>query len=201
MRLILIRHGQTDYNVARLIQGSGVDAPLNNLGHTQAKKVGQRFADISIDYIYSSDQTRAAQTMQYIADHHQNIAPILHPLLRERSAGVFEGKHYRYYDFFRKIARSAWHNFRPWGGESMEQLQKRVVVWYEEIKGKHAGETIVVVTHGAVINALSLHIMEKELTSENAKSVAAKNTAVFEFHHTDSGIEVVRINCVQHLAD
>ena len=201
MRLILIRHGQTDYNVARLIQGSGVDAHLNDVGHAQARKVGQRFISASIDHIYSSDQKRAEQTMQYIAQHHQNIKPILHPSLRERSAGVFEGKHYRYYDFFRKIARSAWHNFRPWGAESMEQLQKRVVLWYEEIKRKHAGETIVVVTHGAVINALSLHIMKKELTSENAKSVAAKNTAVFEFNHTDTGIDIIRINCVQHLSD
>lgn len=201
MRLILIRHGQTDYNVSRLIQGAGVDAHLNMLGHDQAQKVGERFAGITIDHIYSSDQTRAAQTMQYIAKHHQHIIPVFEPLLRERSAGVFEGKHYRYYDFVRKIVRGGWKNFRPWGGESMEQLQKRVVAWYHSIKEKHVGETIVVVTHGAVINALSLYIMEKELTKENAKMVAAKNTAVFEFHHADTGIEVVRINCVQHLGD
>lgn len=199
MRLLLIRHGQTDYNVARLIQGAGVDAPLNDHGHEQAKKVGKRIADISIDYIYSSDQLRAAQTMQYIAEHHPHIEPSFNPLLRERSAGIFEGKHYKYYDFFRKIAVSAWQHFKPWGGESMTQLQKRVVNWYEEVKQKHHGETVVVVTHGAVINALSLHIMEKELNKENARDVAAKNTAVFEFRHTDNGVEVVRINCTQHL--
>lgn len=201
MRLLLIRHGQTDYNVARLIQGAGVDAPLNELGHTQAQKVGRHIADISVDHIYSSDQQRAAQTMRHIAEHHAHIEPILNPILRERAAGIFEGKHYRYYDFFRKIAVSAWEHFKPWGGESMTQLQKRVVAWYEEVKEKHQGETVVVVTHGAVINALALYIMEKELNKENARAVAAKNTAVFEFHHTENGIEVVRINCVRHLED
>ena len=51
----------------------------------------------------------------------------------------------------------------------MTQLQKRVVTWYEEVKQKHQGETVVVVTHGAVINALSLHIMKKELTIQKVQ--------------------------------
>ena len=199
MRLLLIRHGQTDYNVARLIQGAGIDAPLNDVGHSQAKKIGERISGVGVDYIYSSDQLRAEQTMRHIAQHHNHITPQLDPLLRERAAGIFEGKHYRYYDFFRKIAMSAWQHFTPWRGESMTQVQKRVIAWYEAMKQKHHGKTVVVVTHGAVINALSLHIMEKELNKKNAREVAAKNTAVFEFHHTNNGVEVVRINCTQHL--
>ena len=91
-RLCLIRHGETDWNVARRIQGH-TDIPLNHTGLEQARLLAQSLADEQFDAIYSSDLGRARQTAEAVAHRlHQTVR--LDPLLRERHYGEFQALTY-----------------------------------------------------------------------------------------------------------
>lgn len=199
MRLILVRHGQTDYNVAGIIQGRRVNSVLNATGTEQAEKVGKRLADYRFDVVYASDQTRAVQTAEAIIAHHPYAQIIKDPALREKDGGIFDGKKGYWFHAFRKIMRKTWEACKPWGGESMLELQKRSVDHIEMLAQKHQGQTVLVVSHGAVINAATLHLQGIPFTHEAYRANSPKNTSVFEFEWNDGDIIAHRVNCVAHL--
>ena len=93
MEILLIRHGETDWNRARRMQGH-IDIPLNNEGLRQAKALGAALASEKLDAIYTSDLQRAKLTAQAVADIYQ-MPLIIDEQLRERCYGVFEGLKYR----------------------------------------------------------------------------------------------------------
>ena len=93
MEILLIRHGETDWNRARRMQGH-IDIPLNNEGLRQAKALGAALASEKLDAVYTSDLQRAKLTAQAVADVHQ-MPLIIDEQLRERCYGVFEGLMYK----------------------------------------------------------------------------------------------------------
>ncbi len=89
MEILLVRHGETDWNRARRMQGH-IDIPLNTEGLRQARALGAALASEKLDAIYSSDLQRARVTAQAVADVHQ-MTVVIDEQLRERCYGVFEG--------------------------------------------------------------------------------------------------------------
>lgn len=150
----LIRHGETDWNVERRLQGHR-DVPLNPLGLRQAEKVARRLAKERLDAVYSSDLQRARITAQHIARYHR-LEVAVHPGLRERNYGPFEGKRWDEIASFREGFRS--HLLMGDGIESWQDMQRRVVRTLEEIVSRHLGQRLAVVTHGGTINAILAHI-------------------------------------------
>ena len=92
LRLILVRHGETDWNVEHRFQGQS-DQPLNAKGHEQAKAVATRLQDSVIDLVISSPLQRALETANAIAAH-LNLTVQCDDRLKERHFGVLEGEHY-----------------------------------------------------------------------------------------------------------
>ncbi len=157
-RLILIRHGETDWNVEGRYQGQA-DPPLNPKGIEQARRLAQILKDKGIDVIYSSPLKRAWQTAQIIA---QVIdAPVYpEPRLMEINQGEWEGLHVteiqaRYPEIFQQWEKDPWHTHIP-GGETLTQVQKRVYAAVDEILSKHPGQTIALVTHRTPIALLKV---------------------------------------------
>ena len=158
--LILIRHGETDWNRELRFQGQ-VDVPLNATGHEQARRLAQRLvADkVAVDHLVCSDLVRTRQTAQPALTA---LLPQL-PLetltdvrLREQHFGVVDGMRVDDIKAQHAAAWAQWLRFdadggMP-GGETARQFHARVMDALRSVAHQHAGKTIVVVTHGGVLD-------------------------------------------------
>ena len=154
--ILLIRHGETLWNQQGRMQGQH-DSPLTALGLQQARQLAKRLKTVSFGALYSSDLGRAHQTARCIADETQHEI-ICDTGLRERSFGIFEGLtnaeiKLKHPDLYEHFARRDPDFVMP-GGESAAQFRKRCVTTLEAIARAHEGVSVVVVTHGLVLDAL-----------------------------------------------
>ena len=156
-RIIAVRHGETAWNVDTRIQGQ-LDIALNDRGFWQARRVGAALSGEPVAAVYSSDLLRAWHTADAIARTAQ-LPVIAEPGLRERRFGLFEGKTFR--EIEQDWPEHALHWRRrvpdwspPDGGESLLALRQRVQSTVDRLASRHAGELIVLVAHGGVLDAL-----------------------------------------------
>jgi len=198
MRLYVVRHGQTSWNVDGRAQGH-TDIPLSPVGLEQAEAVGEAFRGIQVDRILASDLSRALQTARPIQQ--ATGAPLeQHKALRERCFGDWEG------DPFTEVsARSieagltsdlSLLEVRPPNGESFVDLWNRVTPILEEIESTE--ETLAIVSHGGTCSILLARIFRG--TVESSKSFRFGNTAVTEIERRADGFYVlVRYADASHL--
>ena len=177
------------------------DSPLTPTGMHQARQLARRLKDVSFAALYSSDLGRAHQTARCIADAsgHEVIAE---RGLRERHFGIFEGLtnteiKQRYPEDYELFARRD-PLYRMEGGESAEEFRVRAVGTLEAIASSHSEETIVVVSHGLVLDALyrtacnmALHV---------ARGFPLMNCSVNTFRYTPERWIAVSVCDVSHLA-
>ena len=199
--LLLIRHGETLWNQQGRMQGQN-DSPLTPLGLTQARQLGKRLATVSFTTLYSSDLGRAHQTARCIADAtgHEIVAD---ERLRERHFGIFEGmtnneiksQHPELYELFAKRLP----DFCMPGGESAAQFSVRCVGALEGIAARHDGETIAVVTHGLVLDALYRKAVN--LALEKPRGFPLLNCSVNTFRYDGTRWLAVAVCDVSHLCD
>jgi probable phosphoglycerate mutase len=175
-RILLVRHGETDWNAAGRIQGHS-DTPLNAAGREQARRTAQRLASEPVRALYSSDLARASETATIIG---QTLGlPVATSLrLRERQYGAWEGLtaaeiQARYPEQFAQWrARST--DFAPPQGETRAQLLTRALAELQTIARRHVREAVVVVTHGGFCYVFINHILgsvdgdRREFTFGNA---------------------------------
>ncbi|PKO32300.1 MAG: histidine phosphatase family protein [Betaproteobacteria bacterium HGW-Betaproteobacteria-7] len=156
-RLCLVRHGETEWNAERRIQGQ-IDIGLNAIGRRQAEAVGCWLKTAKIGAIYSSDLQRAWLTAQAIG-RALGLDPQARPALRERRYGIFEGltydeakrDHPAGYAAFE--GRNADYDFEH--GESLKVMFERVTTALCEIVAGHPGGNVVVVVHGGVLDIVN----------------------------------------------
>ncbi|CAK7022211.1 alpha-ribazole phosphatase [uncultured Phascolarctobacterium sp.] len=152
-KIYLIRHGETDANRTFQFQGH-IDNPLNSKGLRQAAALGKYYENIELDAVYSSSMQRARQTATPLAQFH---GVDLQPLdeLKEVSFGDWEGLSYdeikaKWGDqlelFFKQPAQC-----RMPGGESFDDVAKRVQAAYNMIIEANSGKNIAIVSHGGVV--------------------------------------------------
>jgi alpha-ribazole phosphatase len=158
MRLLLTRHGQTDWNIAGRYQGQS-DIPLNQTGQSQAEGLAKRLSLETIHAVYASDLSRAADTASRILSMQQRAA-VLHTDVRwrELSFGDWEGMNYKEMsahspDVFAKWMLDPQHVSTP-NGETLDHLAERVHAAFVELKNKHKDETVLVVSHSGALQAL-----------------------------------------------
>ena len=157
-RLILVRHGETEWNRQLRFQGQ-VDVPLNATGQEQALRVARRLASGEVHRVVSSDLARARQTAAPLAEllaRRGGPDPIESAALREQSFGVVDGMSV---DEIKRLHPAAWNDWVDFradyafeGGESTRRFHGRVLQGLRELANAHAGETLVVVTHGGVLD-------------------------------------------------
>lgn len=152
--LILIRHGETDWNRELRFQGH-IDVPLNDMGHEQARRLGLRLADEPIDHLVSSDLMRAQQTAAPAAQL-LGLEIVTTVALREQNFGVVEGMRADEIQSLHPRAWEDWLKFREDHampeGESPRQFHSRIMQALGNIAEVHSGQRVLVVTHGGVLD-------------------------------------------------
>jgi probable phosphoglycerate mutase len=151
LTLLLVRHGQSEWNAAGLMQGQTPHVPLTDLGHEQARAAA---AELIRDgagpgVLISSDLLRAVQTAEHCAAA-TGLPVQTTPALREQGYGVLEGR----------PSRELWDvvdwtdpHWSADGGESLAQLHDRVAAFLAELRSHPPAEVVALVTHGDTIRA------------------------------------------------
>jgi probable phosphoglycerate mutase len=139
--LLLVRHGETDWNAEGRLQGH-TDRPLNEYGRRQAKELADRLAgDEAVDAIYASDLSRAKETAEIVGER-LGLPVVVDADLREKHWGTWEG--------LTGDERAA----IEFVGESTEAHRERVMRAVRRIAERHPGQRIVVVTHGGSLRRI-----------------------------------------------
>lgn len=153
-RIILVRHGETEWNDQSRVQGHS-DIPMNAKGIRQAELAAIALRDELVAAVLTSDLGRAMETGRIIAEQHQ--APLsTHPGIRERCWGVWEGltmAEIARVDPERHAALRRGEWVTPHGAESWRAMKQRILRTIETFADRHPGKTIVVATHGGTIKA------------------------------------------------
>lgn len=148
MKLYIVRHGETDYNQKKILQGK-TDTSLNQTGINQALKMKEKLKHISFDIIISSPLKRALETAYLIAKEQ----PIkTDSRLEERNLGNYEGKPVSNFTN-KKQYDNYFENCTLESVESIQDLMKRVEDFIQELKQNHSEKTVLLVTHAGWISA------------------------------------------------
>lgn len=153
--IYLIRHGETEWNEKKLIQGHS-DIPLNEKGELQSKQLGEKLKEIRFEAVFSSDLIRARRTAEIIILE-KKLAVVTTKALRERLFGRFEGKHI---DELRKIlgelilfSNEKQKKLKFHDLENDEEIMGRFIPFFREVAVAYQGKNILMVSHGGLIRA------------------------------------------------
>ncbi len=195
--LIVIRHGETDWNRQHRFQGQ-IDVPLNDTGRAQAERLAQRLARESFDVVVASDLQRAQATAVAAAG---GRAIELDPLWREQAFGVVEGLDAA------TIAQQHPELWAHWlrhdadfalpGGESVRAFQERVLRAVQRVVQAHAGRCIAVFTHGGALDMLWR--AAQKLSLHGARVCEIPNTGINRLRWRDGALHVVQWADAAHL--
>ena len=198
--LIVIRHGETDWNRQHRFQGQ-IDVPLNALGLEQARRMGERLAFEAIDHLVVSDLTRAQQTAQALASRH-GLALQVEPLWREQAFGVLEGLDVptiqrRHAGLWARWTRHEAGYALPEGGESNAAFHARVMQALQALVAAHAGARIAVVTHGGVLDLLWRTVQGQPLSGP--RDCEIPNTGINRLRLADGRLQIEQWADAAHL--
>jgi phosphoserine phosphatase len=190
---IFVRHGQTVWNAQGRWQG-WLDSPLSALGIRQAKAAAEELRDTHIDAAYCSDAGRARRTAEIICEPHALI-PVPVEALRERFYGGYEGLNtheieQQYPGTRYKAKRDTREDWRPPQGETMVEVRTRLKAFLDEAAHRHAGETVLMVTHSGVVRALDSICCG--LTLDDIWHRAPGNCSIFIVRAHEGDYEVLR---------
>jgi len=181
--LLVIRHGETEWNIEERFQGHG-DSPLTNAGRAQARALAQRMKDISFDILVSSDLGRAMETATIIAEQ-TGHAIVRDSRLRERNFGDLEGLTYQtikeqHAPVLAQLDANDPDYVIP-NGESLRQHYQRNVAWFEERIEKKPGVTVALVVHGGVLD--SLFRLIAQLPLDSPRCFVTTNASLSRVHY------------------
>lgn len=159
MRLLVMRHGETDWNLAHKMQGR-TDIELNAEGERQAREGRELLKNEKIDVVIHSPLRRAARTAEIVASEH-SIMREVDERLTERALGSWEGK--RAEDIRDEELDLAWTygvEVEVDGIESLSDVFSRIEEFLDELRAKYSGKTVLAVTHGGVIKVIEAKLGE-----------------------------------------
>lgn len=191
MRLYVMRHGETDWNVKGMLQGR-TDIPLNARGEMAAKLTKKGLNDVTFDIAFSSPLERARRTAEILLEG-QNIPIFVDERIIEIGFGKYEGMPKNRMDENIKNFFKATERYVPQGGgESVEQLLKRERSFLDELiqNKKYRNSTILVTTHGAALSGL-LCLVKRWPVSDFWKGGLHKNCGYSILDVTDGKYQIL----------
>ncbi len=177
VELTLVRHGETDENIAGIALGSEMNPNLNENGHAQAKALAATLKKGQFDVVISSYQTRAIETAKHLADA-LGIKDIEEwESLRERGLGIGSGKKseefMQMFPMFTEGVSGTFTHHTPENGESFQQLIDRAEEVLQKIRTQYAGKKVLVVGHRGILLAIRMVLGNHQLAE--AESLKMKN--------------------------
>jgi len=178
MQLHLIRHGQTDWNEERRVQGQS-ESRLTEMGIQQAQQLGAKLRHLEFDQVYCSSSLRTRQTAEHVFSHTDHAVEFMDEL-REIHLGPWEGNLYDDVesscpDSFKHFWNEP-HLFNVSGAETFYDLQQRAISMIEKIATEQPRKQIAIVSHGALIKSVLCHVenlpMEQLWTPPNMHNCA-----------------------------
>jgi broad specificity phosphatase PhoE len=160
MDLIVIRHGETDYNSRGVVHGHSRGA-LSALGRQQARDLAVKLKDERVATIYSSSFQRCIETAELLSVYHKKVPLQLTPELQEMHGGMMNKVEVSLKNVIRGIRLLKLLHLKTPGGESWEELCARVENFLNEAYEKHQHDTIVLVTHGITMQAIRSLLEDK----------------------------------------
>lgn len=200
-RFCIIRHGETEWNAERRIQGQ-IDIGLNDTGRRQALAAGRWLRAADITALYASDLRRAWDTAAEIGQA-LGLQAVAAPELRERRYGVFEGLTYaeaarRFPEGYAAFeGRNADYDFE--NGESLKVMYARVTGKLSELAALHSGQIVAVVVHGGVLDVINRFVRGNPL--EMARDFLIPNAGINWISVCDGQWSVESWGETGHLAD
>jgi len=195
----IIRHGETEFNKLGIVQGSGVDMPLNQLGIDQAQKFYKHYKEIKFNKIYTSSLIRT----------HQSVLPFIEagytyeavPALNEISWGIYEGKpqnevERKVYGEVVKSWNTGNYSARILAGESALDLQLRQSAFVQYLK-QQTDECVLIAMHGRALKCFLCNLLELPLSEMD--SFEHRNLCLYVLEFDGNKFRVIK-NCdITHL--
>jgi len=162
--IYITRHGETEWNTKKLIQGHK-DSPLTQNGIDQARQTAKKLQKINFDEVFSSDLRRAHNTAKIITEE-RNLAIKTTKLLREKDFGKYSGKEYtifqnelkNYLNEFESLPDEEKKKYKYPTSESDEEVINRFIRFLREVAVGYPNKTVLVVTHAGLIGNLLIHL-------------------------------------------
>ena len=176
MEIYYARHGQTDWNQQKKMQGGGSEIPLNQTGIKQAEETKRKLENVDYDIVICSPMKRAIQTAEII-NQEKNKEIIIDERIRERKLGKLEGN-----NVTEETEKKIWDyelDYKIPEGESLHDFEKRILNFLTEIKQKYKNKKILIVAHGGVAKILKMHIYGMP-ESKNLSEIEMKNCEIIE---------------------
>ncbi len=201
-KVYLVRHGQTDFNLKSIVQGSGVDTDLNDFGRRQARAFFDAYQAVSFDHVYTSSLKRSQQSVQDFIDRgipHTSLVG-----LNEISWGTKEGHRVtpqedEYYHFMLKEWQAGNTALRIEGGESPDDVINRMKPAADYIMKQEHEKTILICMHGRAMRILLCHLLNYPLRCMDM--FEHQNLCLYVLNWTGSMFSVEKHNNVDHLRE
>jgi probable phosphoglycerate mutase len=176
LRIYLARHGQTDWNAERRLQGH-TDTELNDNGRRQAAELAARLDGITLDAIYSSQLRRSRDTALVVAGEREieSLAELNEQMLGEFEGAYLDGRDQQAVTDFER--RSADPNDTMGGGESIDQHLARVESALDQIRGRHPSGQILIVGHGGTNTQILRALLD--LSFEESGEISQANSELY----------------------
>ena len=185
--ICLVRHGETDWNAAKRIQGR-TDIPLNDTGKWQAEQTGLYLKDVHWDVVISSPLTRAKETAHLILKHVHAPLVIMDDFI-ERDYGDAEGMSLE--ERQKLFPDKQYPNMEP-----LETIQDRMLEGIEKVRAAYPDQRVLIVAHGAAIHALLTTLADEQMDLQNTRLV---NACLNNVEWIDGTWKVRDYNVVSHL--
>lgn len=198
-KIYLVRHGQTDYNLRRIVQGRGIDAPLNETGIAQAGLFYEAYKEVPFAHVYISALQRTRMTAGPFID--AGLPFSAHPEIDEIDWGDQEGKqpHKEMHAFYKRMM-DAWASgdYTPSmpEGESPLQVQNRVNVFLESILNP-AHQPALIVSHGRTMRIILCTMLGEPLSK--MQEFEHGNLGLYVLERTANGFKLLIRNAADHL--
>lgn len=199
-KIYLVRHGQTDYNLNGIVQGSGIDASLNDKGQQQANIFYNTFSNVSFDKVYTSALKRSIQSVQRFID--DGVPHQIVPELNEINWGTREGikitpEEDEYYHSVIKKWQEGNVTLEIEGGESPQQVFDRQTKALDIVLANHTEETILICMHGRAMRILLCQMLNYPLHCMDM--FEHSNLCLYKLNYTGNMFSVELFNYTAHL--